>query len=217
MSVYVTMRVTVDPAEFEKVAAEYSDVIDRIMAMARSKGIIAHRWFRGDGLVMSVDEWPDPHGFYEFYGLAAHEIVPFMNVCGVTGPPEVMVWGPVAIDDAFGWDEESPQGPSTSVYSTMRVSADPAAFEEAAAGHADTIGRIMEIAKGKGLIAHRWFRGDGVVAAVDEWPDEESFHAFMDAAGAEIGPFMEAAGVTEPPEVTFWGRVAIHDTYGWGA
>ena len=125
--------------------------------------------------------------------------------------------GQVAIDDVFGWDASSPKGPTTSVYSTMRVTADPAAFEQAAAEHADVIGRIMEIAKGQGLIAHRWFRGDGVVMAVDEWPDAESFHAFMDAAGAEIGPFMEAAGVTEPPDVTFWSQVAIDDVYGWGA
>lgn len=103
MSVYVTMRVTVDPAEFEKRAAEYSDVIDRIMAIARSKGLIAHRWFRGDGVIMAVDEWPDEESFKAFFHTAGHEIGPFMNICGVTTSPEVTVWGQVDIHDAFGW------------------------------------------------------------------------------------------------------------------
>ena len=105
MSVYVTMQVQVDPAEFEKRAAEYSDVIDRIMAMARSKGIIAHRWFRGDGMIMAVDEWPDAESFSSFLHLAGHEIGPFMNMCGVTAAPEIKVWDKVAIHDAHGWGE----------------------------------------------------------------------------------------------------------------
>jgi hypothetical protein len=103
-----------------------------------------------------------------------------------------------------------------SVYVTLKVKADPAAFEQAAADHADAISRIMEVAKSKGLIGHRWLRGDGVVMAIDEWPDAESFQAFFDEAGPEIGPFMADAGVTEPPESTVWGPVAIGDAFGWG-
>lgn len=104
-----------------------------------------------------------------------------------------------------------------SVYVTLRVTVDPGAFEEQGAAHGAAIGRIMEIAKAKGLIAHRWLGGDGVVMAVDEWPDAESFHSFFEEAGADIGPFMEAAGVTSPPEVTVWSKIEIDDTYGWGA
>ena len=104
-----------------------------------------------------------------------------------------------------------------SVYMTLRVTVDPAAFEAAAAEHADAIARIMELAKSKGLIAHRWFRGDGVVMAVDEWPDAASFHAFFEAGGPDIGPLMDAAGVTSPPEVTIWDQVDIDDDFGWGA
>lgn len=104
-----------------------------------------------------------------------------------------------------------------SVYVTMRVSADPAAFEQAAADHADAIDRIMGIAKTNGLIGHRWFRGEGAVMAVDEWPDAESFEAFMGEAEAEIGPVMGAAGVSSPPDVTVWAPVRIDDEFGWGA
>lgn len=104
-----------------------------------------------------------------------------------------------------------------SVYVTLRVSVDPAAFETAAVAHADAIGRIMEQAKTNGLIGHRWLRGDGEVMAVDEWPDADSFQAFFAAAEPDIGPLMADAGVTTPPEVTVWGRVDIGDVFGWGA
>jgi hypothetical protein len=113
--------------------------------------------------------------------------------------------------------ELSEEEAAMSVYVTIRVTVDPAVFERQAAAHAEAIGRIMEVAKGKGLIAHRWVRGDGEVMAVDEWPDAESFQAFFDAAQSDIGPLMEAAGVAAPPDVTVWRPVDIDDTFGWGA
>ena len=42
-----------------------------------------------------------------------------------------------------------------SVIMTMRVSGDPARFEETVAAKAEAIGRIMDVAKRNGLIAHR--------------------------------------------------------------
>ncbi len=104
-----------------------------------------------------------------------------------------------------------------SVYVTMRVSVDPAAFEKQATAQADAIGRIMAVAQSNGLIAHRWFRGDGEIMAVDEWPAAENFQAFVAAAESEIGPLMAAAGVTSPPDVKVWGAVDIDDVFGWGA
>jgi hypothetical protein len=103
-----------------------------------------------------------------------------------------------------------------SVYVTLRLKVDPAAFEAAAAAHADAISRIIENAKSSGLIAHRWFGGEAEVMAVDEWPDAESFQAFFAASESDIGPVMAAAGVTSPPEVTVWNRVDIDDVFGWG-
>ena len=103
-----------------------------------------------------------------------------------------------------------------SIYVTLRVTVDPAAFEEYAQKNADAVGRIMAVAQSKGLIAHRWFRGEGEIMAVDEWPDAESFQAFFAEAGPEIAPMMAAVGVTSPPEVKFWGQVAIDDIFGWG-
>ncbi len=103
-----------------------------------------------------------------------------------------------------------------SVYVTLRVSADPAAFEAQAAADPGRIERIMGVADGHGLIAHRWFGRDGEVLAVDEWPDADSFHRFFEEAGPEIAPLMEAMGVTAPPEVTVWRGVELGDTVGWG-
>ena len=104
-----------------------------------------------------------------------------------------------------------------SVYVTMRVNGDLAAFEAQAAADPDRIKRIMAVAKGNGLIAHRWFGRDGEVMAVDEWPEADDFHRFFEAAGADVGPLMEAIGVTSPPEISVWQGVELGDTYGWGA
>jgi hypothetical protein len=104
-----------------------------------------------------------------------------------------------------------------SVYMTMRVNVDPAAFEKQAAEQADVITAIMGMAKSNGLIAHRWFRGAGEIMAVDEWPDAESAQAFLGQAQPQIGPLMAACGVSSPPDVKFWDQVDIGDTVGWGA
>jgi len=103
-----------------------------------------------------------------------------------------------------------------SVIVMLRVSGDPAAFEEQTAAQADVIERIMGVAKGHGIIAHRWYGADGVFMAVDEWPDAESFQAFFEEAQPEIAPLMQAVGVTSPPEVTVWRTLDIADAVGWG-
>ena len=106
-----------------------------------------------------------------------------------------------------------------SVIVTVKIEGDPAKFEQAAAGNSDAIGRIMEVAKKNGLIAHRWYKADGAFMAIDEWPDGESFDAFFQGpeAQADIGPIMQAAGVSAPPAVTVWRRLEIDDEYGWDA
>lgn len=55
-----------------------------------------------------------------------------------------------------------------SVSVTLGVSGDPAAFEEQVAAQAEAIGRIVDVAKRHGLIAHRWYGADGEFMAVDE-------------------------------------------------
>jgi hypothetical protein len=52
VSVIVTLRVSGDPAKFEEQAASQSEAIDRIMAVAKRHGLIAHRWYGGEGEFM---------------------------------------------------------------------------------------------------------------------------------------------------------------------
>lgn len=102
-----------------------------------------------------------------------------------------------------------------SVIVTVRVSGDPAVFEEQVAAQAEAIGRILDVAKSHGLVAHRWYGADGEFMAVDEWPDAESFQAFFEEAQPDIGPLMQSAGVTSPPDVTFWRTLETNDAVGW--
>ena len=62
---------------------------------------------------------------------------------------------------------------------TLRVTGDPAVFEEQAATQADTIARIMEVAKSHGLTPTA-----GMAATASSWsstngPTERAFHAFF--------------------------------------
>jgi hypothetical protein len=104
-----------------------------------------------------------------------------------------------------------------SVIVTLRVSGDPAKFEEQAASQSEAIDRIMAVAKRHGLIAHRWYGGEGEFMAVDEWPDAESFQAFFDEAQGDIGPVMQGTGVTAEPTVSVWRKLDTNDEVGWGA
>jgi hypothetical protein len=104
-----------------------------------------------------------------------------------------------------------------SVIVTLRVSGDPAKFEEQVAAQSEAIDRIMAVAKRHGLIAHRWYGGEEGFMAVDEWPDAESFHAFFAEAQGDVGPLMQGAGVTAEPTVSVWRKLETNDEVGWGA
>ena len=104
-----------------------------------------------------------------------------------------------------------------SVIMTMRVSGDPARFEETVAAKAEAIGRIMDVAKRNGLIAHRWYGSECEFIALDEWPDQGSLQALIEQAQPDIRPVMEAAGLTSQPNVAFWRTLDTGDAVGWGA
>ena len=104
-----------------------------------------------------------------------------------------------------------------SVIVTVQVSGDPAKFEQYAGDNPEAIDRIMGVAKSHGLIAHRWYGADGVFMAVDEWPDGDSFFAFFEEAGPQIGPVMEGAGAAGEPKVTVWRKLDVDDEFGWDA
>ena len=105
-----------------------------------------------------------------------------------------------------------------SVIMTLRMSGDPAKVEQYAAENEEKMQGIIEKAKSHGMIAHRFYASDdGTIMVIDEWPDPESFQAFFQEAQPEIGPIMQAAGVSGEPHPEFWRKLDARDDYGWGA
>jgi hypothetical protein len=105
-----------------------------------------------------------------------------------------------------------------SVLMTMLFKGDAAALEQYAADNPDAMRGIVDHAAEHGLIGHRFYASDdGQLLIVDEWPDAESFQHFFGHMASQIGPMMEAAGVTEEPHPVFWRELETNDKHGWGA
>jgi quinol monooxygenase YgiN len=99
---------------------------------------------------------------------------------------------------------------------TLRVQGDPDKLEQLARENPEFIKSIAERAKAQGLIAHRFYGGDGQIMVVDEWPDAESFHRFFESERADIEKAMSQA-TTGEPEITFWRALETNDAVGWDA
>jgi hypothetical protein len=104
-----------------------------------------------------------------------------------------------------------------SVIMTMTAEGDPAALERYAAANPEKMGEIRDHAVEHGLIAHRFYSGDGQILVLDEWPDAQSFQDFFAHMGPQIGAMMEEVGITSEPNPMFWQKVETHDDYGWDA
>ena len=102
------------------------------------------------------------------------------------------------------------------VLMTLRAQGDPRKLEEHASANRDEMREIVGIATSHGLLAHRFYGSEGRILIADEWPDEESFLRFAEAAQPRIEPMFEAAGVTAEPH-TIWRKLETHDEVGWGA
>ena len=101
---------------------------------------------------------------------------------------------------------------------TLRAKGDVAELERRAAANPAAMQSIVDKAKTYGVIAHRFYgNDDGDLMVLDEWPDAESFQKFFHDTEDEIGPLMQAAGVTAEPEVKFWRQLDTNDEVGWGA
>jgi hypothetical protein len=104
-----------------------------------------------------------------------------------------------------------------SVIVTVLTKGDPNQVEEFAAANGDSMQAITDSAKSHGVIAHRFYGGDGQVLVIDEWPDADSFHTFFAENADRIGPIMQAAGAQGPPEISVWNKLETGDDVGWGA
>ena len=103
-----------------------------------------------------------------------------------------------------------------SVIVTVSVKGDSGKLEQHASENRDRMQTIVSAAKSHGLIAHRFYGSeDGRILVIDEWPDGDSFHTFFSEQQANIGPLMQAGGVTSEPEVTVWRKLETHDEVGW--
>ena len=99
-----------------------------------------------------------------------------------------------------------------SVLMTLRVAGDVSKVEKLAAEDPTLFSGILDRAKERGLISHRFWVSETEVLVVDEWPSQEAFQGFFDTT-PEIQQIMQIAGVTAAPQVDFWRPADTRDEY----
>jgi len=100
MSVFVSVRFTVDPAKFEQFAQENRERFVAISQVGKSAGAVHHRFVATDTEVMAIDEWGDAEQFRGFFG-DNEEIRALMGDLGVTSEPTVTFFRPLDVGDEF--------------------------------------------------------------------------------------------------------------------
>ena len=97
---------------------------------------------------------------------------------------------------------------------TLRVAGDATKLEALSAANPDAFKNVLEKAKQRGVISHHFYATTDAILVVDEWPSEEAFHSFYDESTPEIAGFMQEAGVTAQPEITFLRKLDLGDDFG---
>jgi hypothetical protein len=90
-----------------------------------------------------------------------------------------------------------------SVVVIMNFSCDVAKLETLFVTHEAEFEQIAAAAKDMGALQHRFVAGDGEALAIDEWESAEAFDKFFKSQ-PRIPELMAEAGVTGPPEVSFY-------------
>jgi hypothetical protein len=103
VSVIMTLRVTGDPRALEQMAQGDPEKLERIIAAAKARGLIAHRFYGSDGKIMVIDEWPDAESFQAFFSEMESEIGPMMQQVA-TSEPEIVFWSKLDTGDDVGWE-----------------------------------------------------------------------------------------------------------------
>ena len=99
MSVVVTIRIPVaDVAKAIEGLHGNAEFLGKISASAKGGGMLHHRFVAGDGEMMVVDEWETAEQFQSFFE-GNPQVEQVMTSIGMTGPPEVSVFGSI---DAAG-------------------------------------------------------------------------------------------------------------------
>jgi hypothetical protein len=100
MSVIVIGRMSVDPANVERLFTERKADFESIAQAAKGAGALHHRWGFGKGQVMIVDEWPDEASFHAFFQ-SQTRIGELMHAAQVQGPPEFEIYDAKDAPDQF--------------------------------------------------------------------------------------------------------------------
>jgi len=97
---------------------------------------------------------------------------------------------------------------------TLRIPADRATVERAVEQERDVFFGITERSKTAGAIHHSFYADGNEVLVIDEWPNPESFQAFFEAEGENIGKLLAAAGIEGPsgPPV-FYDKLELGDEF----
>ena len=99
-----------------------------------------------------------------------------------------------------------------SVLMVLRVQVDPEAFKKVASENEDAMRGIADRGRSRGAAHHAFYAGDGEVLIVDEWDSAESFKAFFEEEGPNIGPLMAQAGA-QPGEPEFYEKIDSADAF----
>lgn len=101
-----------------------------------------------------------------------------------------------------------------SVLMVLQVPVTGDGMRRVAEEHGELLKEVAERGKAAGAIHHDFYAADDHCIVVDEWPDADSFHAFFDAQGNDIGQLMAAAGATGAPgEPQFYERLSLGDHF----
>lgn len=100
MSVIVIGRITVDPANVEKLWVDRKADFEAVAKDAKAAGAIHHRWGFDEGRVVIIDEWPDAQSFQKFFDTQA-TIPELMQAANVQGSPEFDIFEAKDAPDQF--------------------------------------------------------------------------------------------------------------------
>ena len=100
MSVYVSLRVQVDPARLAERLNANEERLLAIAERAKGAGCIHHRFGAGDDHVVVMDEWESKEAFQSFFE-ADTDIPEMLGEAGVQGRPEPSFHRSMGLPDEF--------------------------------------------------------------------------------------------------------------------
>lgn len=99
MSVTVVLHIPVsDVTKAVEALHANAKLLEEITESTKSAGMLHHRFLSGDGELVVIDEWETTEQFQSFFE-GNPKVATVMEAAGVTGPPQVSVFGSI---DAAG-------------------------------------------------------------------------------------------------------------------